>query len=65
MTPFAVGGTALWALAALVTWLAGADSSTVWICVAGFLMGFPGIAAMIRHDKRRAARKAAGEVLRD
>jgi hypothetical protein len=54
MSPLALGGIAVWAVVGLVLWIAGAPDSWVWICVAGFLMGFPGWAFMRRHDRRRA-----------
>jgi hypothetical protein len=63
--PFAVGGMALWAVAGLVmlpfrdTLSAHGHSDWLWICVAGFLLGFPGWLVMIRHDRRRRARQAA------
>lgn len=65
MTPFAIAGTALWALAGLVllpfsTTLA-ADGHTwwLWTCVAGFVSGLVGTAVMVRHDRRRRQRPDA------
>jgi hypothetical protein len=54
MTPYAVAGIIAFALAGIVMWIAGAPSSWVWICVAGFLWGFVGLYAMLRHDRGRA-----------
>ena len=59
MSPLAIGGIAIWAVAGVVLWLVDAPTSWVWICVAGFLMGFPGWAVMRSHDRRRAERLAA------
>jgi len=56
MSPLAVGGIVIWAAAGVVLWLAGAPDSWVWICVAGFVLGFPGWAVMRGHDRHRAAR---------
>lgn len=67
MVPFAVGGMAVWAVAGLVL-LAfrhrlAADGHTdwLWICLAGFLLGLPGLATMLVHDanRRRRARTNA------
>ena len=54
MVPFALGGIAAW-LVALLVMLPFRDSheSWLWICVAGFLWGIPGLLTMIRHDARR------------
>jgi hypothetical protein len=57
MSPLALGGIAIWAVAGLVLWIADAPDSWVWICVAGFLLGFPGWASMRVHDRHRAARR--------
>jgi hypothetical protein len=62
MVPFAVGGLIAWAVAGLVLllfrdWLAEHDHTDwLWICLAGFLLGFPGLAVMIRHDANRRRR---------
>ena len=56
MVPFAVGGIVAWAVAGLVLllfrdWLAEhGHTDWLWICLAGFLLGIPGLAIMIRHD---------------
>lgn len=63
MVPFAVAGLAIWAVAGLVLlvffrdWLtAHGHGNWVWICLAGFLVGLPGLAVMIRHDANRRRR---------
>jgi hypothetical protein len=52
LVPFAVGGTIAWAVAGLVLLPFHRDD---WlnICLAGFLVGFVGLAVMIRHDRKR------------
>lgn len=63
--PFAVGGIILWAVIGLVlllfrSWLADhGRTDWLWICLAGFLLGFPGLATMLRHDRHRRARQGA------
>jgi Protein of unknown function (DUF2530) len=59
MVPFALGGMAVWAVAALVVLLAGGPARWLWICVAGFLLGLPGLAVMLRHDANRHRRRAS------
>lgn len=66
MVPFAVAGMAVWAVAGLVLllffrdWLDTQDR-THWlgICLAGFLLGLPGLAVMVRHDAGRRHRRAS------
>jgi hypothetical protein len=59
MVPFAVGGLVAWAVAGLVLLpmhgrLSDAGhGSWLWICLAGFLVGIPGLATMLRHDAKR------------
>ncbi len=65
MVPFAIAGIAVWAVLGLVLlafhgWLSRhGHLNWLWTCVAGFLLGFVGLAAMIRHDRQRKARRAA------
>jgi len=58
MLPFAVVGTVIWAVVGLV--LLAADAPLEWrrICLAGFLLGLPGIALMAVRDRRRRQRRA-------
>ncbi|GIJ30599.1 hypothetical protein Vqi01_57610 [Micromonospora qiuiae] len=65
MVPFALAGMAAWAVVGLVLLLfrdrlaASGNENWLWICLAGFLWGLPGLAVMMRHDanrRRRAAR---------
>jgi hypothetical protein len=61
MVPFAVAGIAAWAVAGLVVLLFfRAHEDWLWTCVAGFLLGFPGLFVMIRHDANRRRRRATG-----
>ncbi|HET6482134.1 MAG TPA: DUF2530 domain-containing protein [Actinoplanes sp.] len=57
MVPFAVGGLALFAIAALIVWLADGPDRWLQICVAGFLVGLPGLITMIVHDRHRKRRR--------
>ena len=65
MVPLAVGGIVIWTLVGLVLLGFRADLAEhgrehwLWICLAGFLWGFPGLAVMIRHDANRRRRRAA------
>lgn len=58
MLPFAVGGLAAFAVAAVVVLIAGGPRDWLWICVAGFVCGIPGLITMIRHDAHRRRRRA-------
>jgi hypothetical protein len=57
MVPFAAGGLAGFAIAALIVWLANGPESWLKICVAGFLVGIPGLITMIVHDRHRKRRR--------
>ncbi|GAB2929876.1 hypothetical protein GCM10027280_16790 [Micromonospora polyrhachis] len=66
MVPFAIAGIAAWAVAGLVLLIFFQDWLTeqgrenwLWTCLAGFLLGFPGLAVMLRHDANRRRRRAA------
>ena len=58
MVPFAAGGTVAWVVAGLVLlpWR-HTHPSWLWICVAGVLLGFLGLAVMFRHDAIRRQRR--------
>ena len=62
MVPFAVAGLVVWAavglgLLLMRDWLADHHRlDWLWTCLAGFLVGLPGLAVMIRHDARRNRR---------
>ena len=65
MVPFALIGMAVWLVLALVclifrsTLQAHGHGNWLGICVAGFLVGIPGLLLMIGHDARRRRRRAA------
>ena len=62
--PFAIGGMVVWAVLGLVlllfkdTLAAHGHTDWLWICLAGFLLGFPGWYVVGRHDRHRRARRA-------
>lgn len=64
MVPFVLGGMAVWAVVGLALlpardWLDRNDHTNwLWICLAGFLLGLPGLALMIRRDANRRRRRA-------
>jgi hypothetical protein len=58
MVPFAVGGLAGFVVAALIVWLADGPDRWLQTCVAGFLVGIPGLITMIIHDRNRRRRRA-------
>jgi hypothetical protein len=64
MVPFALVGLGVFILAGLAAlvfrgWLADhGHTNWLWISVAGFLVGLPGLATMMRHDRHRKARRA-------
>ena len=57
MVPFALGGMAGFAIAALVVWLAHAPHRWLQICLAGLVLGIPGLITMIVHDRHRRRRR--------
>ncbi|MBF9134290.1 DUF2530 domain-containing protein [Plantactinospora sp. S1510] len=64
MVPFAVAGIVAWAVVGLVLllffrhWLTDrGHENWLWTCLAGFLVGFPGLAVMLRHDANRRRRR--------
>lgn len=61
MVPFAVAGIVVWAVVGLVVLAFFRDGreNWLWTCLAGFVLGFPGLAVMIRHDANRRRRLAA------
>ncbi len=65
MVPFALGGMALWLVVGLILLLfrhtlsAHGHTDWLWICLAGFLLGFPGWFVVGRHDRRRRQRRAS------
>jgi hypothetical protein len=42
----------------LVLWLVGGSGAWVRVCLAGFLLGIPGLITMLRHDAHRRRRRA-------
>lgn len=58
MVPFALGGIAAFLIAALIVWLAGAPPLWLRTCLAGALLGIPGLLVMLRHDANRRRRRA-------
>jgi hypothetical protein len=64
MVPFALAGLAIWAVLGLVmlafrsTLDAHGHGNWITICLAGFLIGLPGLATMVVHDRNRSRRRA-------
>jgi hypothetical protein len=58
MVPFAVAGLAGFVVAGLIVWLADGPDRWLEICLAGFLVGIPGLITMIIHDRHRKVRRA-------
>jgi hypothetical protein len=58
MVPFALAGTAAFAVAGAVLLVVGAPESWLWTCLAGILCGIPGLLTMLRHDANRRRRRA-------
>jgi hypothetical protein len=58
MVPFALAGIAAFAVAGLIVLVAGGPAEWRWVCLAGFLLGIPGLLTMLRHDANRRRRRA-------
>jgi Protein of unknown function (DUF2530) len=58
MVPFAVAGLAAFVVAGVVVWLAGGPDSWLDTCIAGFIVGIPGLITMIIHDRNRRRRRS-------
>jgi uncharacterized membrane protein len=58
MVPFAIAGLAAFAIAGVIVWLANGPDSWLQTCVAGFLVGIPGLITMIVHDRNRRRRRS-------
>ena len=58
MVPFAVAGLAAFAIAGVIVWLADGPDSWLQTCIAGFLVGIPGLITMIVHDRNRSRRRS-------
>lgn len=58
MVPFALGGMGAFAVAGIILLIAGGPHMWLWICLAGFLQGIPGLLTMLRHDAHRRRRRA-------
>jgi len=68
--PFALGGMAIWAVVGLVLLLGFRDTLSahghtdwLWICLAGFLAGIPGLLTMITHDRHRRERRSRAQAV--
>jgi uncharacterized protein DUF2530 len=67
MVPFAVGGMIIWAVIGLAllafrgTLTAHGHQEWLRVCLAGFLLGIPGLLLMLRHDANRRRRLARTE----
>jgi cell division protein FtsW (lipid II flippase) len=49
---------ATFAVAGVVVLLAGGPREWLWTCLAGVLLGIPGLLVMLRHDANRRRRRA-------
>ena len=58
MVPFALAGVAAFAIALLVTVLAGAPDKWIEVSLAGLIWGIPGTLTMVVHDRNRKRRRA-------
>jgi bacteriorhodopsin len=53
MVPFALAGTAIWAVAGVVMLLMDAPADWLWTCLAGFAIGCALLVLMLARDRRR------------
>ena len=58
MVPFAIAGLAAFVIAGVIIWLADGPDTWLDTCIAGFLVGIPGLITMIIHDRNRKRRRA-------
>ena len=58
MVPFTLAGMAAFAVAGVVLLLVGTRREWLWTCLAGVLLGIPGLLTMLRHDANRRRRRA-------
>ena len=58
MVPFALAGVAAFAVALLVTVLAGAPRDWIEVSLASLIWGVPGTLTMVLHDRNRKRRRA-------
>jgi hypothetical protein len=58
MVPFAVAGLAAFVVAGLIVWLANGPDSWLDTCIAGFIVGIPGLITMLIHDRNRRRRRS-------
>jgi len=58
MVPFAIAGLAAFALAGAIVWLTNGPDAWLQTCIAGFLVGIPGLITMLVHDRNRRHRRA-------
>ncbi|WP_433307307.1 DUF2530 domain-containing protein [Actinoplanes sp. CA-030573] len=58
MVPFAIAGLAAFVIAGVIVALADGPDSWLDTCIAGFLVGIPGLITMIIHDRNRRRRRA-------
>jgi hypothetical protein len=58
MVPFALAGLAAFVIAGVIVVLADGPDSWLDTCIAGFLVGIPGLITMIVHDRNRRRRRS-------
>jgi hypothetical protein len=56
MVPVALAGLGAWAAVGLFLLVTGGPVEWLRICLSGFLIGLPGLAIMVVHDRRRPHR---------